>query len=93
MTRFGSIAWSELEWSMHRRSTLSFGKIIQVGQLVFKYDDSTHEWTPYWVVDENDGLYEIISAYGDERIEGVPADKLGIAVNADGKTYNKNKNF
>lgn len=90
MTRFGTIAWSELEWSTRRRSTLSFGKSVQVGQLVFKFDDSTHEWTPYWVVDENDGLYELIAAYGDERIDGVPADKLGIAVNADGETYNKN---
>ena len=89
MTRFGSIAWSELEWSTRRRSTLSFGKSVQVGQLVFKFDDSTYVWRPYWVVDENDGLYEIASAYGNERIEGVLASKLGIAVNADGKTYNE----
>ena len=75
---------------MHRRDSLGFLGKVFVGQLVFKYDDSAHEWTPYWVVDENDGLYEIIAAYGNERIEGVSADKLGIAVNADGKTYNKN---
>lgn len=83
-----SKAWYELEWSM-RRYTLGFPGKVSVGQLVFKYDDSTYVWRPYWVVDENDGLYEIIAAYGDERIEGVSADKLGIAVNADGKTYNE----
>lgn len=68
---------------------MGFPGKVSVGQLVFKYDDSAHEWTPYWVVDENDGLYEIIAAYGDERIAGVSAHKLGIAVNADGKTYNE----
>lgn len=89
MTIPGSTAWHELEWSMSGRSMLSFRKSVQVGQLVFKYDDSTYVWRPYWVVDTNDGLYEIIAAYGNERIEGVSADKLGIAVNADGKTYNE----
>ena len=63
-----------------RRDRLVFGEKVRVGQLVFKYDDSSYEWTPYWVVDENDGLYDIIAAYGTERIEGVPASKLGIAV-------------
>lgn len=89
MTIPGSEAWNELQWAMQFRDTLVFKDEVSVGQLVFKYDDSTHEWTPYWVVDDNDGLYEIISAYGDERIEGVSAAKLGIAVNADGKTYNE----
>ena len=74
---------------MSYRNTLVFRDKVYVGQLVFKFDDSTYVWRPYWVVDENDGLYEIISAYGDERIEGVSAAKLGIAVNADGKTYNE----
>lgn len=74
---------------MQFRDTLVFKDKVFVGQLVFKYADSTHEWTPYWVVDDNDGLYEIIAAYGNERIEGVSAAKLGIAVNASGKTYNE----
>lgn len=88
MTMPHSEAWYELQSAM-RRDGLVFPGKVSVGQLVFKYDDFAHEWTPYWVVDENDGLYEIIAAYGNERIEGVPADKLGIAVNADGKTYNE----
>ena len=74
---------------MSGRNTLVFKDKVSVGQLVFKFDDSTYVWRPYWVVDENDGLYEIASAYGNERIEGVPASKLGIAVNAAGKTYNE----
>ena len=69
---------------MQFRDRLVFKDEVSVGQLVFKYDDCTYVWRPYWVVDDNDGLYEIISAYGDERIEGVSADKLGIAVNASG---------
>ena len=89
MTIPGSKAWYELQWSMSGRNTLVFKDEVSVGQLVFKYDDCTYVWRPYWVVDDNDGLYEIISAYGDERIEGVSADKLGIAVNASGKTYNE----
>ena len=84
-----SKAWYELEWSMSGRNTLVFKDKVSVGQLVFKFDDSTYVWRPYWVVDENDGMYEIISAVGDDRIDGVSADKLGIAVNADGKTYNE----
>ena len=72
---------------MTYRDRLVFKDKVSVGQLVFKYDDSTYEWTPYWVVDENDGLYELIAAYGKQRIEGVSADKLGIAVNASGRTY------
>lgn len=74
---------------MHSRDRLVFKDEVSVGQLVFKYDDCTYVWRPYWVVDDNDGLYEIASAYGNERIDGVSADKLGIAVNADGKTYNE----
>lgn len=89
MTIPGSIAWHELEWSMSGRNMLVFREKVHVGQLVFKYDDSTYVWRPYWVVSDNDGMYEIISAYGDERIKGVSADKLGIAVNADGKSYNE----
>lgn len=89
MTIPGSEAWYELQWAMSGRNTLVFRDKVSVGQLVFKYDDSTYVWRPYWVVAENDWLYEIIAAYGDERIEGVPASKLGIAVNADGKTYNE----
>ena len=80
MTMPHSKAWDELQWAMHRRDTLVFKDKVSVGQLVFKYDDSAYEWTPYWVMAENDGLYEIIAAYGIERIEGVPASKLGIAV-------------
>lgn len=72
-----------------RRNILVFTGKVSVGQLVFKYDDSAYEWKPYWVVSEDEGLYEIIAAYGDERIKGVSASKLGIAVNADGKTYNE----
>lgn len=89
MTVLHSQAWDELQWAMYRRDTLVFKDKVSVGQLVFKFDDSTFVWRPYWVVDENDGLYEIISAYGDERIGGVSVDKLGIAVNASGKTYNE----
>lgn len=74
---------------MNFRDHLEFRDKVSVGQLVFKYDDSTYVWRPYWVVDENDGLYEIVAAYGTERIEGVSADKLGIAVNANGKTHNE----
>lgn len=79
MTVPNSEAWYELQCAM-RRDRLVFKDKVSVGQLVFKFDDSAHEWKPYWVVDENDGLYEIIEADGDERIEGVSADKLGIAV-------------
>ena len=89
MTIPHSQAWDELQWSMSGRNKLVFKDNLSVGQLVFKFDISTYVWRPYWVIDENDGLYEIIAAYGDERIEGVSADKLGIAVNADGKTYNE----
>ena len=71
------------------RYSLSFKSKLSVGQLVFKLDDSTYVWRPYWVVAENDGLYELISAYGQERIEGVSSCKLGIAVNSAGKTYNE----
>lgn len=79
MTVPNSEAWYELQCAM-RRDGLVFKDKVSVGQLVFKYDDSAYEWTPYWVISENDGLYEIIAAYGNERIEGVPASKLGIAV-------------
>lgn len=79
MTIPNSEAWYELQRAM-RRDSLVFKDKVSVGQLVFKYDDSAYEWTPYWVMSENDGLYEIIAAYGTERIEGVSADKLGIAV-------------
>ena len=89
MTIPHSQAWDELQWAMSGRNTLVFKDKVYVGQLVFKFDDSTYVWRPYWVVDEDDGLYEIIAAYGDERIEGVSADKLGIAVNANGEPYEK----
>ena len=89
MTIPGSEAWNELQWAMQFRDTLVFKDEVSVGQLVFKFDDSTYVWRPYWVVDDNDGLYELVAAYGNERIEGVSADKLGIAVNASGKTYNE----
>ena len=75
-----SSAWYELQWAMNRRNTLVFKDCVSVGQLVFMFNVSTYMWTPYWVVDEKDGLYEVISAYGQERIEGVPVSKLGIAV-------------
>lgn len=74
---------------MSGRNTLVFKDKVSVGQLVFKFDGSTYVWRPYWVVDENDGLYEIIAAEDNERIAGVSAHELGIAVNADGKTYNE----
>lgn len=81
MTIPNSSAWYELQWAMHRRNALVFKDKVSVGQLVFLFNtSSTYEWTPYWVVDEKDGLYEVISAYGDERIDGVPVSKLGIAV-------------
>lgn len=89
MTIPGSKAWDELQWSMSGRNSLVFKDKVSVGQLVFKFDDSTYEWTPYWVVDDDNGRYEIASAYGDERIKGVSADKLGIAVNSAGHTYNE----
>ena len=84
MTIPHSEAWNELQWAMSGRNKLVFRDEVSVGQLVFKFDDSTYVWRPYWVVDENDGLYEIIAAYGNERIKGVSVDKLGIAV---GVTY------
>ena len=87
MTAPNSQAWHELQWAMSGRNTLVFKDKVSVGQLVFKFDDCTYVWRPYWVVAENDGLYEIIAAYGDERIEGVSADKLGIAVSTNGATY------
>jgi len=87
MTIPHSKAWDELQWAMSGRNTLVFKDKVSVGQLVFKFDDSTNVWRPYWVVEDNNELYEIIAAYGDERIEGVSADKLGIAVNANGETY------
>ncbi len=87
MTIPHSQAWDELQWAMSGRNKLVFKDKVSVGQLVFKFDDSTNVWRPYWVVEDNNELYEIIAAYGDERIEGVSADKLGIAVNANGETY------
>ena len=80
MTIPNSLAWYELQWAMHRRNTLVFKDKVSVGQLVFLFNASTYMWTPYWVVDEKDGMYEVIAAYGQERIEGVSANKLGIAV-------------
>lgn len=75
-----SSAWYELQWAMHRRNALVFKDKVSVGQLVFLFNVSTYMWTPYWVVNENDGMCEVIAAYGQERIEGVPVSKLGIAV-------------
>ena len=89
MTIPHSKSWYELQWALHYRDRLDFKNSVSVGQLVFKFDDSTYEWTPYWVVDEKGGMCELISAYGQERIDGVHADKLGIAVNLSGKTYNE----
>ena len=80
MTIPHSNAWYELQWAMQRRNTLEFKDNVSVGQLVFLFNVSTYIWTPYWVVDEKDGLYEVISAYGQDRIEGVPVSKLGIVV-------------
>ena len=80
MTIPHSNAWYELQLAMQRRNTLEFKDCVSVGQLVFLFNVSTYVWTPYWVVDEKDGMYEVIAAYGQERIEGVSADKLGIAV-------------
>lgn len=89
MTIPHSKAWYELQWAMHRRNAFVFKSKVSVGKLVFLFNVSIYMWTPYWVVDEKDGFYEVIAAYGDERIKGVSADKLGIAVNSDGKTYNE----
>ena len=89
MTIPHSKAWYELQWALNRRDRLDFNNNVSVGQLVFLFNVSIYMWTPYWVVNENDGMYEVISAYGDERIKGVSVDKLGIAVNSDGKTYNE----
>lgn len=89
MTVSSSRAWSELHWSCAYRDTLVFRNEAYVGQLVFMYNNSNYEWTPYWVVDANDGKYDLISAYGNDKVNGVPADKLGIAVNGKGETYNQ----
>ena len=80
MTIPNSSAWYELQLAMQRRNTLVFKDKVSVGQLVFLFNVSTYRWTPYWVVDEKDGMYEVIAAYGQERIEVVPVSKLGIAV-------------
>ena len=76
MTIPHSKAWYELQWAMHRRNTLVFKDKVSVGQLVFLFNVSTYMWTPYWVVDEKDGLYEVISSYIQNRIEEVPIIKL-----------------
>ena len=83
-----SRAWLELEWSMAFRETIEFKNEYQIGQLVFMFKESGHEWRPYWIVDKNDDKYELAAGYGDERIKGVFVDKLGIAVK-NGKTYNE----
>ena len=80
MTIPHSNAWYELQWEMQRRNTLEFKDNVSVDQLVFLFNVSTYMWTPYWVVDEKDGMYEVIAAYGQERIDGVPVSKFGIAV-------------
>lgn len=80
MTIPNSSAWYELKLVMQRRNALVFKDQVSVGQLVFLFNVSTYMWTPYWVVDEKDGLYEVIAAYGQDRIDGVPVSKLGIAV-------------
>ena len=89
MTVAHSKAWDELQWAMSGRNTLVFKDKVSVGQLVFKFDDSTYVWRPYWVVEENEGKFNLISAYGDEMVDGVCVDQLGTAVNADGKTYHE----
>lgn len=80
MTIPNSQAGWELHCAMNYRDHLEFKGSASVGQLVFKYDAESYEWRPYWVVDMNDGMCELRSAYGDERIEGVSAANLGIAV-------------
>lgn len=89
MTVPSSRAWSELQWSCTYRDTLVFRNEVCVGQLVFMYNNSNYKWIPYWVVDANDGKYDLVSAYGNDKVNGVPADKLGIAVNGKGETYNQ----
>ena len=89
MTIPNSSAWYELQWALNYRDRFDFKECVHVGQLVFLFNVYTYMWTPYWVVDEKDGMCELISAYGDERIDGVHADKLGIAVNLAGKTHNE----
>ena len=89
MTVAHSKAWDELQWACSYRDTLVFKGVVSVGQLVFMFNKDNYEWTPYWVVEENEGKFNLISAYGDERVDGVCADQLGTAVNADGKTYHE----
>lgn len=86
MTVPHSKAWDELQWACSYRDTLEFRKEYCVGQLVFMFNESIHEWRPYWIVDAVDDKYELASGYGDERIKGITSDKLGIAVKG-GKTY------
>ena len=86
MTIPNSRAWEELKWSMSYRETIEFKKEYQIGQLVFMFKESVHEWRPYWIVDKNDDKYELAAGYGNERIKGVSGDKLGIAVK-NGKPY------
>ena len=89
MTMAHTPAWDELQWSCKYRNSLAFKDKAYVGQLVFVYDGSTFKWIPYWVVGEEDGKYELTSAYGDDKLVGVSANKLGIAVSANGKTYHE----
>lgn len=51
------------------------------------FNESIHEWRPYWIVDAVDDKYELAAGYGDERIKGITSDKLGIAVGRSGMTY------
>jgi hypothetical protein len=88
MTAPGTPAYFELEWSVSWRDSLIFRNEVHVGQLVFAFDDSVFQWMPYWVVDAENGKYEIVDAYGDKRIKDITADKLGIAVK-NGKTFNE----
>ena len=78
----------EVNWSSGSRETLVFRDKLFPGQLVFAYDNERHEWMPFWVIDEEDGLYEVGSAgCDDKRLKGLRAEQLGIAVDKNGKTY------
>lgn len=88
MTVLGTSAYWELEWAVSYRDSLIFRNEVYVGQLVFAFDNSVYKWMPYWVVDAENGKYEIVDTYGDKRIKDITADKLGIAVK-NGKTYSE----
>ena len=67
----GTPAYYELDWAVFWRDSLIFRNEVHVGQLVFAFDNSVYKWMPYWVVDAENGKYEIVDAYGDKRIKDI----------------------